>query len=84
MGGPQCPPSPGIGCPTPLALTAVRQEELGTAISACPESAATAAYRTALLQQPPVLTALTAVISGRPARGLVNRFMLNVDQPGRL
>lgn len=50
---------------------------------ACPESAASAAYRAALLHQPPLPTALTAVISGRPARGLVNRFMQEVDQLGR-
>ncbi|MBJ6144110.1 nitronate monooxygenase [Hymenobacter sp. BT559] len=57
--------------------------QLGTAFVACPESGASAAYRAALLQQPPLATALTDVISGRPARGLVNRFMLDVDQPGR-
>jgi nitronate monooxygenase len=57
--------------------------QLGTAFVACPESGASAAYRAALLQQPPLATALTDVISGRPARGLVNRFMLAIDQPGR-
>ncbi|GAB3583260.1 NAD(P)H-dependent flavin oxidoreductase [Hymenobacter daeguensis] len=57
--------------------------QLGTAFVACPESSASAAYRAALLHQPPLPTALTAVISGRPARGLVNRFVLDVDQPGR-
>ncbi|TVT41313.1 nitronate monooxygenase [Hymenobacter setariae] len=57
--------------------------QLGTAFIACPESGASAAYRAALLQQPPLPTALTDVISGRPARGLINRFMLDIDQPGR-
>ncbi len=57
--------------------------QLGTAFVACPESGAGAAYRAALLQQPPLSTALTDVISGRPARGLVNRFMQDIDQPGR-
>ncbi|MBW3127185.1 NAD(P)H-dependent flavin oxidoreductase [Hymenobacter profundi] len=57
--------------------------QFGTAFVACPESAASAAYRAALLHQPPLPTALTDVISGRPARGLVNRFMEDVDQPGR-
>ena len=57
--------------------------QLGTAFVACPESAASATYRAALLHQPPLPTQLTDVISGRPARGLVNRFMLDVDQPGR-
>jgi nitronate monooxygenase len=57
--------------------------QLGTAFIPCPESGANAAYRAKLLQQPPLPTALTEVISGRPARGLVNRFMLDIDQPGR-
>jgi len=57
--------------------------QLGTAFVTCPESAASDTYRTALLHQPPLPTQLTEVISGRPARGLVNRFMLEVDQPGR-
>ena len=57
--------------------------QFGTAFVACPESAASATYRAALLQQPPLPTALTDVISGRPARGLVNRFMQDIDQPGR-
>jgi nitronate monooxygenase len=57
--------------------------QFGTAFAACPESAASPAYRAALLHQPPLPTALTAVISGRPARGLVNRFMRDIDQPGR-
>lgn len=57
--------------------------QFGTAFVACPESAASPAYRAALLHQPPLPTALTAVISGRPARGLVNRFVQDIDQPGR-
>ena len=57
--------------------------QLGTAFIACPESGANAAYRAALLQRPPLPTAITEVISGRPARGLVNRFMRDIDQPGR-
>lgn len=47
--------------------------QLGTAFVACPESSADASYRAALLSQPE--TRLTAAISGRPARGIVNRFM---------
>ena len=39
--------------------------QFGTAFAACPESAASAAYRAALLHQPPLPTTLTAVISGR-------------------
>jgi len=47
--------------------------QLGTAFVACPESSADAAYRAALLAAP--ATRLTSAISGRPARGIVNRFM---------
>ena len=57
--------------------------QLGTAFLLCPESGADAAYRAALLRQPPLPTVLTEVISGRPARGLANRFTQEVDQPGR-
>ena len=57
--------------------------QMGTAFVACPESAADGRYRAALLRQPAWPTAMTSVISGRPARGLINRFMQDVDQPGR-
>lgn len=57
--------------------------QLGTAFISCPESAASPAYRAALQQQPPLATALTSVISGRPARGIVNKFMQQVDQADR-
>lgn len=63
----------GAGIRAALALGAIGAQ-LGTAFVACPESAADAAYRDALLA-PDVETAITRVISGRPARGIVNRFM---------
>lgn len=47
--------------------------QLGTAFIACPESSADAAYRAALMANP--ATKMTAAISGRPARGIANRFM---------
>lgn len=47
--------------------------QLGTAFIASPESAADAGHRTALLL-PGATTVMTRVISGRPARSLVNRF----------
>ncbi|UTS79361.1 NAD(P)H-dependent flavin oxidoreductase [Phaeobacter piscinae] len=47
--------------------------QLGTAFIACPESSADAGYRAALLADDPE-TEMTAVISGRPARCLSNRF----------
>jgi nitronate monooxygenase len=51
---------------------------MGTAFIACPESAADAAYRTALSAALSSAdeggTVITAAISGRPARCLANRF----------
>lgn len=57
--------------------------QLGTAFVLCPESAATAAYRHMLAGERARHTALTQVISGRPARGMVNRFMREIDTAGR-
>jgi nitronate monooxygenase len=48
--------------------------QLGTAFVACPESAADAGYRAALLGPSSQHTVLTTAISGRPARCLANRF----------
>lgn len=48
--------------------------QLGTAFIACPESAADAAHRKALTETPGAETVITSVISGRPARCLVNGF----------
>ncbi len=48
--------------------------QLGTAFILCPESAANQAYRAQLKSNRAYNTGVTAVISGRPARGLVNRF----------
>lgn len=60
--------------------------QLGTAFVACPESSANAAYRERLLHAQPGDSQITAAISGRPARGLINRFFLEVGRPlaGRL
>jgi len=48
--------------------------QMGTAFILCPESAANQAYREQLKSTRAYKTDVTAVISGRPARGLVNRF----------
>ena len=53
---------------------------LGTAFVACPESAASAAYKQALLAGDGARTAMTASISGRPARCLTNRFTALGDE----
>lgn len=49
--------------------------QLGTAFVLCPESAANDAYRTALKSERASETRLTKVLSGRPARGIVNRLI---------
>ncbi|MFJ8074997.1 nitronate monooxygenase [Streptomyces sp. NPDC096176] len=49
--------------------------QLGTAFLVCPESAAHALHKRALTNPLFVRTELTRAFSGRPARGLVNRFM---------
>ena len=51
--------------------------QLGTAFILCPESAANAAYRTALRSERAYDTRMTSAISGRPARGLANRLILH-------
>ncbi len=63
----------GAGIAAVLRLGA-EAAQLGTAFVACPESSAGPAYRAALLAGDAARTAMTAGISGRPARCLVNRF----------
>lgn len=53
--------------------------QMGTAFILCPESAADQAYREQLKSMRAYRTDVTAVISGRPARGLVNRFHSELD-----
>ncbi|MFF2408960.1 nitronate monooxygenase [Streptomyces sp. NPDC058092] len=49
--------------------------QLGTAFLVCPESGANPLHKQALTNPLFVRSALTRAFSGRPARGLVNRFM---------
>lgn len=69
----------GAGIAAVLALGA-EAAQLGTAFVACPETMADAAYRATLLaaERP---TTLTRAISGRAARGFVNRFTELGDAP---
>ncbi len=62
-----------------LALGA-QAAQLGTAFVICEESAASAAYRSQLLNPARQLTQISSVISGRPARGLINSWHREVDQ----
>jgi nitronate monooxygenase len=56
--------------------------QCGTAFLRCPESGAHAAYKAALASPRYTVTAITRAFSGRPARGLLNRFMLDhADAP---
>ncbi|MFV0129964.1 nitronate monooxygenase [Streptomyces sp. HMX112] len=49
--------------------------QLGTAFLVCPESGANPLHKSAMTDPLFVRTELTRAFSGRPARGLVNRFM---------
>ncbi|MFJ1599879.1 nitronate monooxygenase [Streptomyces sp. NPDC088261] len=49
--------------------------QLGTAFLVCPESGASALHKDAMTNPLFARTQLTRAFSGRPARGLVNRFM---------
>jgi nitronate monooxygenase len=62
-------------------LLGARAVQMGTAFVLCPESGADAAYRSELTTQRAYRTAVTAAISGRPARGLSNRLFTDVDSP---
>lgn len=57
--------------------------QLGTAFVPCPESAADEAYRQAMAGPNAHRTQVSAVLSGRPARGLENDFMRSAD-PDRI
>jgi nitronate monooxygenase len=56
--------------------------QCGTAFLRCPESGAHPVHKAALADSRFTATAVTRAFSGRPARGLVNRFMLvHADAP---
>lgn len=52
--------------------------QVGTAFLLCPEAQTSTLHRTALAGEAAAHTALTNVFTGRPARGIVNRFMREV------
>jgi nitronate monooxygenase len=64
----------GAGIAASLALGA-QMAQLGTAFVACPESGASQAHKDALLAAREDDTRVTEKFSGKPARGLSNRFM---------
>ncbi|WP_227817118.1 NAD(P)H-dependent flavin oxidoreductase [Nitrogeniibacter aestuarii] len=61
----------GIAAALRLGAAAV---QMGTAFILCPESSASRAYRDELKSPRARYTAITSAISGRPARGISNRF----------
>ncbi|UVW28759.1 nitronate monooxygenase family protein [Massilia sp. H6] len=56
--------------------------QMGSAFIACPESSAPPHHRALIAQGAALHTELTSVISGRPARGIVNRLFLDAGAPG--
>ena len=64
----------GAGIKAVLDLGAVAAQ-LGTAFILCPESAANTAYRDNLKSTRAAITRLTPILSGRHARGIVNRLI---------
>lgn len=69
----------GIRAMLALGASAV---QLGTAFVLCPESSANGNYRRNLKSERAMQTRLTSVISGRPARGIVNRLIRHGEQLG--
>ena len=73
----------GSGIAAVLALGA-QAAQLGTAFIPCPESGASAAHKQAVLAAREDDTRLTEKFSGKPARGLANRFMTEMAQAPQL
>lgn len=71
----------GAGMRTALSLGAAGVQ-LGTAFILCPESSATPGHRRNLTSARAGFTRMTPVISGRPARGIVNELMNIGGEPG--
>jgi nitronate monooxygenase len=65
----------GVAAATALGAAAV---QIGTAYLLCPEATTSAVHRAALTSDAARHTAITNVFSGRPARGIVNRFIREV------
>jgi nitronate monooxygenase len=67
----------GIAAALALGASAV---QMGTAFLTCDEAGVPDAYKEAILRACEHETRLTRAFSGRPARGIVNRFMTEVDR----
>jgi nitronate monooxygenase len=71
----------GQGIKSALDLGAAAAQ-LGTAFVLCPESSANEGYRANLKSGRAAVTRLTSVLSGRPARGMVNRLITYGETAG--
>lgn len=71
----------GRGVAAALALGA-DAVQMGTAFLTCDEAGVPDAYKEAILRAREHETRLTRAFSGRPARGVVNRFMTEVERGG--
>jgi nitronate monooxygenase len=69
----------GRGIAAALALGA-QAVQMGTAFLTCHEAGIPDAYKEAILKAHEDETRLTRAFSGRPARGIVNRFMTEIDR----
>ncbi len=69
----------GIGAAFALGASAV---QMGTAFLTCDEAGIPEAHKKRILEAGEQETRLTRAFSGRLARGIVNRFMTEFDQPG--
>lgn len=68
----------GIAAARALGAEAV---QLGTAFLTCDEAGVPPAYKQAIMDASEDATRLTRAFSGRPARGIVNRFMREMEAP---
>ena len=73
----------GSGIAAVLALGA-QAAQMGTAFIPCPESGAFQVHKDALLAAKEDDTRITEKFSGKPARGLVNRFMREMEKAPQL
>lgn len=71
----------GAGIAAALALGA-QGAQLGTAFLACPESGASRIHKAELLEQDEDTTVITTSFSGKPARGLANRYTREMAATG--
>jgi nitronate monooxygenase len=69
----------GIAAALALGASAV---QMGTAFLTCAEAGIPEAYKAAILAAREHETRITRAFSGRPARGIVNRFMTDVERDG--